>query len=153
MTKYYHISFGTKKIGKLINGKLLFLDKKDHFFNSVWKEAAKENKYDGYIEYSIELPDNLFTDEIKPGTNKILRITKNNKKAYEKIINEIHKIKNNNKKYPRQILVEYLERNNYIGIDMKEINLLARKWLFKDELVLFNFDNLNKLKIEEIVKF
>jgi len=36
---------------------------------------------------------------------------------------------------------------------MKEINLLARKWLFKDELVLFNFDNLNKLKIEEIVKF
>ncbi len=152
MTKYYHIHFGTKKIGKLINGKPLFLDKKDQFFNSVWKEVAKENEYDGYIEYSIELPDNLFTEEIKAGTNKILRITKNNKKAYEKILNELKK--SDSKLFPRQKLIKYLSENNFIGIDMKEINLLAHKWLFKDELVLFNFDgHLNKLKIEEIVKF
>ncbi len=147
MTKYYHIHFGTKKIGKLINGKLLFLDKKDGQYNYLFKQIAKDSgDFNGYIEYSIEIPDDLFTEELKPNTNKILRITKNNIKEYEKIIKKLN-IKN---------LLTYLLNNNYIGLDTTD-DLFNRKnkfkWGFTNELILNNFDKVSKLKIEEIVKF
>jgi hypothetical protein len=146
MTKYYHIHIGTKKIGKLINGKPLFLDISGGRYNAMWKQIAKNDEYDGYIEYSIDIPENLFTEELKPNTYKILRITKNNKKEYEKII----------KKLKKDGLWSYLLSNNYIGLDTTD-DLFHRtnkfKWIFSNELILYNFDKVSKLKIEEIVKF
>ena len=145
MNKYYHISLGQTKICKFQNDKPLFFDKKEGAFNSVWKKIGIDE--DGYIEYSITIPSNMFTESIgKCNKKRILRITNNNFEQYKSIISNC---KN------RKDVISFLKQNNYMGLDTLDESIRheqGRKFYFVDELIVFNFDTLNKLEIESVYK-
>ena len=126
MPIFYHIVRGTKEINFNKN-QTTFMSLKNSFWYNVEIRVGKDD-FGGYIEYIIDIPSKRFTHSLNPKDNsKILKLDESNIKEFLK-------------RFPNRMNVG---KENFGGIDATRIRANGFNYHYHDELVLWNWKNVD----------
>jgi hypothetical protein len=116
--KYIHTSLGLNRIKGLYKNELFFFELENGIFHNGLKAAAKNKKYGGYLVYTIDIPNDMFTTSFDSTTKKVVKINKDNVDEFRKML-LIPSSNNKHEMYPTFTLNGLKEYNpNIIGIDL-----------------------------------